>query len=76
MQEARKPMWCGARLCSLQSGGCNASKAEFALLCSPKKVQMAMNGAWCYEWRAAVRSGRDGEEGSAGGGDVHGRSKH
>jgi hypothetical protein len=31
---------------------------------------MAMDGAWCYEWHAAVRSGRDGEEGRAGG-DVH-----
>ena len=75
--EGRKPMWCCARLCSgwqLQSGGCSA-ETEFALLCrlalcSPKKIQMAMVGAWCYEWRAAVRSGRDGEEERAGG-DEH-----
>jgi hypothetical protein len=49
MQEARKPMWCDARLCSPGSGGCSVREAEFALLCSPKKIQMAFNGAWCYE---------------------------
>ena len=38
---------------------------KFALLYSPKKIQMAIDGAWCYEWRAAVRSGGDGEEGRA-----------
>jgi hypothetical protein len=63
---------CGAVL------GCapaRSAETELALLCrlalcSPKKIQKAMDGAWCYEWRAAVRSGRDGEEGRAGG-DVH-----
>jgi hypothetical protein len=27
-------------------------------LCSPKNIQMALLRAWCYGWRAAVRSGK------------------
>jgi hypothetical protein len=62
MQEAEKPMWCGARLCSGERRLQRKKSRILRLLCSPKKIQMAIDGAWCYEWRSAVRSGRDGEE--------------
>lgn len=50
-----------------QHSGGRSAATDFALLqrlalCSPKNIQVALDGPSCYEWRAAVRSGSDVRE--------------
>lgn len=54
MQEARKPMWCGARLCSPASGGYSVREAEFAV------AVLAEENPNGFQWGMVLRMARCG----------------